>query len=217
MALAPVAGLLLGAAGSAVAWAGAAAGLGPGVVAALVVAGWALATRGLHLDGLADTADGLAGGRTRAHALEVMRRGDVGPVGVSTLVLVLLIQVLALSQALSERGPIVCTVALTASRLALPISCVRPVPPARPDGLGAAVASSLPAPVPALLVLVAAGPAWVGLGPAGPIAILAGAATCVVALVVVVRRLGGVTGDTLGWSVELCLAAALVALSAGAG
>ena len=57
----------------------------------------AVATGGLHLDGLADTADGLGSRRPADQALEIMRRPDAGPLGVATLVLVLLVQVSALA------------------------------------------------------------------------------------------------------------------------
>ena len=75
-------------------------GMPPLLAAALTVAALALANRGLHVDGLADTADGLAASYDRDRALEVMRRGDVGPAGVATVVLVLLFQVIALADLL---------------------------------------------------------------------------------------------------------------------
>ena len=65
--------------------------------AALAMVLLALATGGLHLDGLADTADGLGSRRPADQALEIMRRSDAGPLGVATLVLVLLVQVCALA------------------------------------------------------------------------------------------------------------------------
>ena len=63
------------------------------------VAALALLTRGLHLDGLADLADGLGSRQPADAALAIMKRSDIGPFGVVTLVLTLLVQVAALAQA----------------------------------------------------------------------------------------------------------------------
>ena len=68
------------------------------VTAALLIGVVALGSRGLHLDGLADTADGLAASYDRARALEIMRRGNTGPIGAATLVLVLIVQVAAAAE-----------------------------------------------------------------------------------------------------------------------
>ena len=109
----------------------------PTLTAALVIGLLAVLTRGMHLDGLADTADGLGSRKPAAEALDIMRRGDVGPFGVVTLVLVLLIQVLALAPLVGVGlGPPALLLALVVSRLALPLLCLRGVPAARADGLG---------------------------------------------------------------------------------
>ncbi|WP_030039282.1 adenosylcobinamide-GDP ribazoletransferase, partial [Streptomyces resistomycificus] len=98
MLCAPVAGLAVGA-GAAVPgllllWSGA----GPLLAAVASAAVPAVLTRGLHLDGLADTADGLGSAKPAEDALRIMKQSDIGPFGVITLVLVLLAQVAALSQ-----------------------------------------------------------------------------------------------------------------------
>ena len=219
MLLAPVAGLVPGLAACVVLVAGRLLGLGPLLGATLAVAAAALLTRGMHLDGLADTADGLAASYDRQRALDVMRRGDVGPAGVTALVLVLLVQVLAIGAADAARGPVTALVALVAGRLAVPVCCLRGVPAARATGLGAQVAGSVPGlglvaagagtALAAALLLAGAGHEW------WP-ALLAVAAACGVAAVVVRRagaRLGGITGDVIGAAVELGTAAAAVALA----
>jgi len=67
------------------------------LAAALAIGVLALLTGGLHLDGLADTADGLGSRRPRDEALAIMRRSDVGPFGVVALLFTVLVQVTALA------------------------------------------------------------------------------------------------------------------------
>jgi adenosylcobinamide-GDP ribazoletransferase len=189
----------------------------PLLAAVLVVGTLALLTRGMHLDGLADTADGLGSGRPAEGALEVMRRGDVGPFGVVTLVLVLLTQVVATAELLmSSDGPVQLAAAIVVSRLALPLACVAGVPAARADGLGAMVAGSVSRGAVALL-LVAAVVAAVVVSlvlSAGAWAALAGLLGGLAVGVRAVHRFGGVTGDVLGAVVEATFTVALVALVA---
>ena len=217
MVLAPgvggLVGLLAGAVALAAAWVGGSALL----AAALAVAALAGLTRGMHLDGLADTADGLGSGRAAEGALEVMRRSDVGPFGVATLVLALLVQVAALAQVLGASGAVpgvaVLVAAGAASRCALPWACRVGTPAARGDGLGAAVAGTVTplrlaqAAVVALAVLAVA--AAVGGWPA--LAVVVGVLPAWVLLARCRRRLGGITGDVLGALVEVSFAGALVA------
>jgi adenosylcobinamide-GDP ribazoletransferase len=182
----------------------------------VAVAALALLTRGLHLDGLADTVDGLGaaakGGPARA--LEVMRRGDVGPFGVVAVVLVLLLQVAALHVDVNNHtGTVAIVMAATASRWAACLACV--ARPARPDGLGRLVLGRV-GPVAAGLtgLGVAVFGLWVAaLDPhtiaptAESFAALAAAPAAALVTGLLVRRwrraFGGMTGDTLGATVEI--------------
>ena len=170
MCLAPLTGALLGGAAAVVAELARRAGTGALVAAALAVAALAVATGGLHLDGLADTVDGLAALRSRRadrqRALDVMRRGDVGPLGAAAVVLVLVVQVAALSRALDLWGVGVLPVAAAAGRCTLPVLCARGIPPARPTGLGAAVAGAVPRPWALVVPLATAALAGLLLGAA---------------------------------------------------
>jgi adenosylcobinamide-GDP ribazoletransferase len=222
MALAPVAAVPLGLLVGIVCGTGSLLGAPPLVVAALADGALALASRGLHLDGLADTADGLASSYDRERALTVMRTGDVGPAGAATLGLVLLVQVAALADLVSPGGwsaAVVPAVAVVLSRCVLAVVCARGVPPARPDGLGATVAGSVARGV-AVLVAVLVGLAGaLALGAvgvpwwSGPAALAAALAACAALLARCVHRLGGVTGDVMGACVEAALTAALVVLA----
>ncbi|MFG3704198.1 adenosylcobinamide-GDP ribazoletransferase [Micromonospora sp. NPDC047670] len=208
MALAPAVGALLGVVLAAILLLPGA--LAPPLVAAAVTVGaGALLTRGLHLDGLADTVDALGSYRRGAAALEIMKKPDVGPFGVAALVVVLLVQTAALAELAGRSWPaaLAAVVAATAAgRLGVAVACRRGVPAARPEGLGALVAGTV-GPVALVAGTVAVALAAVAAVPGrpwqGPLAVAAALAVAVGLLRHVVRRLGGVTGDVLGATVEV--------------
>jgi len=207
---APVVGLALG---------GVAAGVlvgcqhghtGSLLAAVLAIAVLTALTRGLHLDGLADTADGLGSRQPADRALAIMARSDIGPFGVVTLVLTLLIQVSALAQAeRTGRGPLAILVAAGAARLAITLACRRGVPAARPGGLGALVAGTVHPAAAAVLAAAAIGAAF-AVGWIYAVAVAAGLACSVLLTALATRRLGGITGDVLGAIAEIATAACLV-------
>ncbi len=139
MALAPlvgaVVGVLAGGAGALLVALGASA-LSAAVAAVAVPAAL---TRGLHLDGLADTADALGSGQPPQRALEIMKQSDIGPFGVITLVLVLLAQVAALAACYGHGwvyGGAAAVVAAVLGRSAMTLACRRGVRAARPGRAG---------------------------------------------------------------------------------
>jgi adenosylcobinamide-GDP ribazoletransferase len=219
MSLAPAAGAILGAAVAGAGIGTRALGGSPLLAAVVAVALGVLLTRALHLDGLADTIDGLGSYRDAAGTLAIMKKPDVGPFGVTAIMLVLLAQVASLGTLLARPWPeaLVGTVsALAAGRLAVAFACRRSVAAARPDGLGALVAGTVG--WPALLV----GTSAVGLlailaTPAhrwhGPVAVGLALAVAVLFTRHVVRRMGGITGDVLGAEVELTTTTALITLA----
>ncbi|HKR50690.1 MAG TPA: adenosylcobinamide-GDP ribazoletransferase [Pseudonocardiaceae bacterium] len=215
---APVVGAGLGVAAVGVLAGLAALGTPPLLVGLAVVAALAGLTRGMHLDGLADTADGLGcyGGPQRA--LAVMRDGSTGPFGVVALVLALTMQAAALG-VLAETGRLVAVLlAVTAGRVAVSWCARTGVPPARPEGLGALVAGSQPPVVPAAwsAVLLAGGLLAVPERPwQGALAVASAALVTVAISTHTCRRFGGVTGDVLGATSELATTVVLAGCAVG--
>jgi adenosylcobinamide-GDP ribazoletransferase len=211
MLWAPLVGLLLGAVAAGVLeLAIRAARLGPLLSAVLAVTALALLTRGLHLDGLADLADGLGSRRPAGQALDIMKRSDIGPFGVAAIVLTLLVQVSALARAVSiGRGVLAVIAAVVAGRLALTWACRHGVPAARGSGLGALVAGTVH-PAIALVLTGAALAAGGAFGWIFPAAIAAGLAASQALTWLAVRRLGGITGDVLGALAEITAAVCLL-------
>ncbi len=219
---APLVGLVLGglATGIAVLFAG---WVSPLVGAVLAVAVLALLTRGLHLDGLADTADGLGPLRDRERALQVMRQGDVGPFGVGTLVLTLLLQVACAAALLSvDGGWLPLWAGVLVARLAMARTGLPGVTVAAGSSLGRAVAGTVARAWWAAAVL--AGAALVGGGallvadPVGAVRLLAAAPAALVAAEVLHRRAkaphGGTTADVMGAMGEVAMTVHLLAAAA---
>jgi adenosylcobinamide-GDP ribazoletransferase len=181
----------------------------PLLSAGLVVAFWKVATGGIHLDGLADCLDGLAGVNAE-HRLAIMRDSRIGVFGALGLVLCLLIACAALSSIpASARAPIVL-LAPAVGRLT-PLLVGPRLRPATPgQGQGAAFLAALPRAAGPVWLAVLLVFAWLLLGPTGAAmaagALVAGAG----GVIVLAGRLGGLTGDALGAGVELSELAWLV-------
>ena len=218
IALAPLVGLVLGAAAAGLLWLLHALGA-PGPLAGLLVVGaLAVSTRGMHLDGLADTVDGLGCYGPPERALAVMRDGSTGPFAVVALVVTLGLQGVALGALATDGRWLAVVLAVAAGRVALGWVCRRGVPAARPDGLGALVAGTQSVAVPAgwtLLLTVGALAAVGGRMWQGPVAALVAGVVVAFGLRHAVRRFGGMTGDVLGAASEVAVTAALVVLALG--
>lgn len=213
----PIVGAMLGALGGGVFWMAREIGLPALVAAALAIGFLAVATGALHEDGLADTADGFGGGRSREAKLAIMRDSRKGTYGVLALVIVTLLRVGALAALAGAQGfaALIAAAALGRGFAALPMSLL---PAARADGLGrgAGRAPGFAACLALILAvaaatLAAAGYAlpWRALGYA-----VAGAFFAVLFVsLMAARQIGGSTGDVLGAAILAGEAAALVALA----
>ncbi|WP_181768815.1 adenosylcobinamide-GDP ribazoletransferase [Streptomyces albidus (ex Kaewkla and Franco 2022)] len=230
MEWAPLIGLLVGLTASALGAVALLLGTSALLAAILTVAVPALFTRALHLDGLADVADGLGSAKPPEDALRIMKQSDIGPFGVLTLVFVLLAQIAVVNELYEQggwaHGALAFTVSAVTARTALTLAARSGVPAAREDGLGAVVAGTVPVRTAGVVVAVvtvtaAAAGAAVYLWDA-----VFGAVTCALAVLLGLaaaelllrhcrRRLGGVTGDVFGALAETGATAALVVLALG--
>lgn len=214
-------------------------GVPPLVAAGAVLAVLAYGSRAMHLDGLADTVDGLGAGLGK-DPLEVMRRGDVGPMGVVALVLVLLVQAGAVTALLASgwRGALIVGAAVIASRAAAAVVCGRGQVAAAGSRLGVAFVGVVPFAAVVALTLAVSLVLFLSILPAVA-ALRLGAEIgspdqlwSIVRVVVVAglsvpvamytatavrdraaRTFGGVNGDVIGAGVEVALTVTLVLLT----
>jgi adenosylcobinamide-GDP ribazoletransferase len=201
-----VGGLVGGVAAGTVALADA-AGLSHPVAGALALAVAVVLTRGLHEDGLADTADGLGVHGTLERRLAAMKDSAVGAHGALAMAVALLIAALSLAPLDAAHAARALVAAHVAARAAMVLAAAL-LPPASASGLGRGLAvSRLAAAVATVLAaatLVVAGT---------PLSLAVAAAALLAALLVQRRAFGGRTGDTLGATGKLVEVAVLVALS----
>lgn len=203
----PVVGVVLGMAAAGVLWAGRWA-FGPhsllsGLIAVAVLL---LLTRGLHIDGVADTADGLGCYGPPDRALAVMRDGGTGPFGAAAVTICLLAQSAGFAALSTGTAGLAAAVsAVTAGRVAAVLAARRGIAAAPGSVLGAAVAGTQPAAVLTLWVIAVAGcsvPAtphpW-----QGPLVVAVALTAAGLLIRHCVRRFGGLTGDVVGAAVEV--------------
>jgi len=225
----PFVGLLVGAAGGGVFMLASNLGLGIASAALLAMGMQVLLTGALHEDGLADTADGFGGGRSRERKLEIMRDSRIGTYGVVALILVLSLRfsalqdlasnLLSISDELDETAGqnsaiIIALIAAGAlSRAAMAVVWYL-LPPARSDGL-AAGSGAVPFGTAVAAALLGGLIAFAALP--GFAFIMAGTAVAVLTLAMAFlahRQIGGHTGDVLGATQQVTEVAALLAIGA---
>lgn len=208
----PLVGTALGGAGALTAWAlHDLIGMPPGLSAVLLVGLGAWVTGAIHLDGLADMADGFGGGRNREDVLRIMRDPAIGSFGAIALMLVTALKAGALTTLLERDAALHVLVAAPALARWTIVGLAAWLPYARPEGgLGQAVTRERDT---TGLLLATAMTAIVTIGALRTEALMpwALAAVVMVALGRAARlRIGGVTGDVFGASVELTETTVLV-------
>ena len=180
--------------------------------ALLVVTAWKLLTGGLHLDGLADCLDGLVG-RDPAQRLAIMRDSRIGAFGAVGLILFLFLEVAAVSEIGTPWRWGALLTAPAFARATPPLTA-RLFRTARPYGHGAAFRAGLSRAAAPVALAVASLVALLGLGPGGLVATAVALAAAVLVAWFLAARLGGITGDVLGASIEAAELVTLLAVSA---
>ncbi|MGO4616928.1 adenosylcobinamide-GDP ribazoletransferase [Nocardia sp. 2YAB30] len=211
----PVVGALLGAGAAGLLWLLAWDGATAPLAGLLVVGALALVTRGMHLDGLADTLDGLGSYGPPERARQIMKSGGSGPFGVAAIVFTIGIQAFSFAALANSDRWLAVALAVTTGRVVVVIAC-RGIAAAPGTSFGVLVAgtqSTLTAAfwsvaAVALAVLAVPGRSW-----QGPLAVLLALAASMVLVHHCVRRLGGLSGDLLGAALETSVAVAAAVLS----
>jgi len=170
------------------------------VSAVLLLSLWVILSGGLHLDGLADSADAWLGGLgNKAKTLLIMKDPASGPIAVTLLILVLLIKFVTLVELLTQQNYVAIVFAVTLARSALPLLFLT-TPYVRQDGIGALLVANQPR----------LASKWLLAGIALLSVIFSGITLLICALIVFLilrycmqQRLNGTTGDTAGAMVEL--------------
>ena len=220
----PLAGLLIVLPSAAIAAIFSAVRADPLFTAFTVVAAQALITGALHEDGLADTADGLGGGRDRESALLIMKDSRIGSYGAIALVLSIGLRVSAIAAFLPHLNPTGAGIAILAAAVLSRTAMVwhwSSLPPARRDGVAVSAGEPQAAAtrfglafgiLSATLLLF-----FAGVSPHSVVLVLIAFAVVVPAFgQIVARKIGGHTGDTIGAAQQLTEIAVLAALALAA-
>jgi adenosylcobinamide-GDP ribazoletransferase len=186
-----------------------------GVASVILVIVLLAASGGLHIDGLADTADGFMSSKPRARILEIMKDGRSGPMGVAAVVCVVALKIASLSAFEPSVLRRVAIALMPLSGRSAIVIAMTLLPYARSEGgTGSAFAEHRPW---VGLVLAASAPAAIGWWWVGVAGLAPAVASGVMALAMCLwsyRTIRGWTGDTLGATCEIAEAFSLVALLA---
>lgn len=205
----PLVGLVWGAVLWAVLTVALVLGFSPMISGVAAIAAVTLLTGGLHFDGLADFADGIGGGRDRAHVLEIMHDSRIGSYGVLALVLVIGLTVSALAQLIESLTLTMAAMIGVSARIAM-LGVMRALPPARADGLGKQTEGIRTRDLVCGVVIALA--LTIALGMAALLVLATVALTALFVARKARQRISGYTGDVLGATVVLCESSALLAL-----
>ena len=207
----PLVGLLIGSLLASANWMFA-GHLPPMLLAALLLLFWVMLTGGLHLDGLADCADGWLGGHgDRERTLKIMHDPQSGSAAIVVVTLVLLVKFAALTALMDGRHLLGVMFVPILARTMLPLLFLT-TPCARTEGLAASLAARLPRKAAWFVVLLGLLVTLLAL-PYGVWLVSVGLLTFVLLRRMMLTHIGGMNGDTAGALVELSETVALVVLA----
>ncbi|MFI6367499.1 adenosylcobinamide-GDP ribazoletransferase [Nocardia sp. NPDC050630] len=218
IALAPLVGVGLGAAGVGLLWVLVWSGASAAVAGLVVVAGLALVTRGMHLDGLADTMDGLGSYGPPERARAILKSGDTGPFGVAAIVFAVGLQAFSFTALAQAERWFAVLLAVAVGRVVVVIACRRGIAAAPDTGFGALVAGTQhPITIAVWSALaIAAGifaipdHRWLG-----PVVVLVALGISALMARHCTHRFGGLSGDILGATLEMSVAITAAGLTLG--
>lgn len=177
----------------------------PLVLGAIVVAVWALFSRLLHWDGLADVFDGMWGSDDKQRRLEIMSDSHIGAFGATGVTLVALLEVLAVGTIIGRPHELPILVVPVFSRFASTAAAWLGSP-ARPNGLGRSVMghpTTLGLVIGVIPLAAALSGMWFGFEAFGLVFSVFGLLLAFTVPHVLARRFGGVTGDVMGASIMI--------------
>lgn len=181
------------------------------VQAAIVLTVWVLMTGVLHLDGLGDSADAWLGGHgDRERTLEIMKDANSGVAAVVIIVLVLLLKFAALSELLASTPGWTALIAAPVLARAAAVALLLTTDYVREAGIGSALVAQMPRKLAWLSVAGAIAISALFLGLWAPLVLVLAGAIAVGLRMLMVKRIGGTTGDTAGAMIEIIEAAVLV-------
>lgn len=182
--------------------------------ASIVLVLWIWLTGGLHLDGLADTADAWVGGFGDAErTLKIMKDPACGPIGVLSLIILCFLKWSAL-YLLLQKQLFSALVLFPVLGRAAPLFLFLSTNYVREKGLGSAMTDYIPKKM-AVLVILLCMAASVCFSVLGVIACLAATLSLLYLRRKFIQRIGGITGDTVGAGIEICECASLLAFVIG--
>jgi adenosylcobinamide-GDP ribazoletransferase len=179
-------------------------------VAALLTAFWTLLTGGLHLDGLADSADAWIGGMSdRERTLMIMKDPNCGPAGVTAIVFIILLKFVMLYILISANEWLTLLLAIILARTLLPLLFLT-TPYARSTGLGSSLAAHQPRRLSLLIIVSTFASVFISATLQYFLVLITAILTFLLLRHLMLERIQGTTGDTAGALVEIAETAMLI-------